>query len=105
MSRGFRAKAAGTLVGILSLTQAHAAEPKKAGEAKGPVTPDVEVRVDSQQSWIESQIEALDPDGRSAPDPDGSAGAPATGCGAAPLFPLLGPLGRRRRRAAVETPT
>lgn len=69
--------------------------------------PRVEVRVDSQQRWIESQIEALDPDGRSAPDPDpdSSAGAPATGCGAAPLFPLLGPLGRRRRRAAVETPT
>lgn len=71
--------------------------------------PRIEVRVDAQRGWIESQIDALDPGGRGAPDLDGSAGDPATGCGAAPLFPLLGPLARRRqsrrRRAAVETPT
>jgi hypothetical protein len=60
--------------------------------------PWIEVRVDAALGWIESQLDALDPDRcrEGCPLPDPHPGRPPAGCGGAFLLPLPG-LRRRRR--------
>ena len=62
--------------------------------------PRAEARVDTERGWIESQIDALDPDRcrRDCPLPEPHLRGPETGCGASVCFPYLGLFWPRRHR-------